>query len=84
MSSFRRLEIAIMFVHTLNGSQIPIPVLVVPQLAASIWNSVRACLRDITYLQRLPLAHPVTGDKNFEISILIGAQITTGILYKTT
>ena len=74
VSSSRRLEVASMFVHTLNGSRIPISVLIVPQLAAPIRNSVRACLRDIPYLQRLSLAHPVTGDENFEISILIGAD----------
>ena len=63
-----------MFVHTLNGSQIPISVLIVPQLAAPSRNSVRACLRVISYLQKLSLAHPVTGDENFEISIFIGAD----------
>ena len=63
-----------MFMHTLNGSQIPISVLLVPQMAAPTWNSIRACLRDIPYLQRLPLAYPVTGDENFEIAILIGAD----------
>ena len=30
--------------------------------------------RSIPYLQKLPLAHPVTGDENFEISVLIGAD----------
>ena len=63
-----------MFVHTLNGSRIPISVLIVLQLVAPIRNSLRACLRDIPYLQKLPLAHPVTGDENFKISILIGAD----------
>ena len=74
ISSSKRLEVASMFVYTLNGSRIPISVLTVLQLAAPIRNSLRACLRDIPYLQRLPLAHPVTGDENFEISILIGAD----------
>ena len=63
-----------MFVHTFNGSRILISVLIVPQLAAPIQNSVRACLRDIPYLQKLPLTHPVTGDENYEISILISAD----------
>ena len=63
-----------MFVRILHGSWIPISVLIVPQLAAPIQNSVRACLRDIPYLQKLPLAHPVSGDKNLKISILIGAD----------
>lgn len=36
-------------------------------------DSPHSELRDILYLQKLPLAHPVTGDENFKISILIGA-----------
>ena len=74
-----------MFVHTLNGSHIPISVLIVPKLAAPIRNSVHTYthLRNIPYLQKLPLAHPVTGDENFEISILIGADYYW-YLYKTT
>ena len=74
VSSSRRLEVPSMFVHTFNGSRILISVLIVPQLAAPIQNSVRVCLRDIPYLQNLPLAHTVTGDENYEISILISAD----------
>ena len=74
VSSSRNMEVASVFIHTLSGSQISISVLIVPQLAAPIQNAVRTCLRDIPYLQGLPLAHPVTGDENFDISILIGAD----------
>ena len=78
VSSSRSLAVVTMFVHTLNDSLIPISVLIIPKLAAPIRNSVRTHLRSIPYLQKLPLAHPVTGDENFEISVLIGA----GNLYK--
>jgi len=74
VSTPNSLEVATLFVHTLSGSRIPISVLIVPKLAAPIRNSVRACLKDIPYLKDLPLAHPVTSDENFEISILIGAD----------
>jgi len=74
VSTVNSLEVATLFVYTLNGSRIPISVLIVPKLAAPIKNSVRACLKDIPYLKDLPLAHPVTSDENFEISILIGAD----------
>ena len=49
-------------------------VLIVPQLAAPIRNSVRTHLGKLSYLKGLSLAHPVTGDENFRISILIGAD----------
>ena len=81
VSSFRAqvtspnsLDVATLFIYTLRGSRIPISVLIVPKLAAPIRNSVRACLKDIPYLKDLPLAHPVTSDENFEISVLIGAD----------
>jgi len=54
-----------------NKGHIPISVLIVPKLAAPIRNSVRAHLAQ---LHGLPLAHPVTSDENFHISILIGAD----------
>ena len=74
VTSPNSLDVATLFVHTLKGSRIPISVLIVPKLAAPIRNSVRACLKDIPYLKDLLLAHPVTSDENFEISVLIGAD----------
>ena len=74
VSSPNSLEVATLFVCTLSGSRIPISVLIVLKLATPIRNSVRTCLKDISYLKDLPLAHPVTSDENFEISVLIGAD----------
>lgn len=48
--------------------------LIVPQLATPIRNSVCTHLNKLSYLRGLPLAHPVTSDENFHISILIGAD----------
>ena len=74
VSSPRSLEVVTLFVHTLSGSCIPISALVVPKFVTPIHNSVCACLKEIPYLKDLPLAHPVTSDENFEISVLIGAD----------
>ena len=74
VSTTRRLAIASIHIHTLNEGQIPVTVLVVPKLAAPIRNSVRTHLNKLSYLRGLPLAHPVTSDENFQISILIGAD----------
>ena len=49
-------------------------VLIVPELAAPVRNSIRTHLNHLPYLHHLPLAHPVTSDENFHISILIGAD----------
>ena len=63
-----------MFIQTLNKGHTPVSVLIVPKPAALIHNSVRAHLDQLSYLQGLPLAHPVISDENFHISILIGAD----------
>ena len=71
--------VATMFVHALNGTRIQISVLIVPKLAAPIRNSVRAHLHAIPHLQKLPLAHPVTGDENF---LFLSGQTISGTSYK--
>jgi len=67
-------EVATLFIHTLNSARILISVLIVEQLAAPIRNLVCTHLHKVPYLKGLTLAHPVTGDENFEIPILIGAD----------
>ena len=74
MSLFRSLEVATLFVYTLKSARIPILVLIVQQLAASIRNSVHTHLSEVPYLKSLTLAHPVTGDENFQISVIVGAD----------
>ena len=45
-----------------------------PKIATPIQNKVRAPIKDLPYLRQLKLAHPVTSDENFEISLLAGAD----------
>jgi len=52
------LEVAMLFVHTLSGSRIPISALIVHKLAAPIHNSVRACLKEIPYVPHGPSTCP--------------------------
>ncbi|XP_065883120.1 uncharacterized protein [Dysidea avara] len=73
-SSARFLQVATILVHTQDRSVIPISVLVVPQLAAPLQNSVRMEVSKMPYLKHLQLAHPVTEDDSFEINILVGAD----------
>ena len=74
VSTVKRLAVASIFVHTLNNIKISVSVLIVPELAAPIRNSVQTHLNQFQYLQDLPLAHLVTSDENFQISVLIGAD----------
>ena len=69
-----RFAVASISVHTLNGGQIPISVLIVPKLTAPVRNSIRTHLEQFPYLEGLTLAHPITSDENFHVSVLIGAD----------
>lgn len=74
VSTPKKFAVATIRIHTMNGGQIPVSVLVVPKLAAPVRNSIRAHLNHLPYLSGLTLAHPVTSDENFRISVLIGAD----------
>ena len=74
VSTVKRLAVAPIFVHTLNGTKILVNVLIIPKLAVPVCNSVCTQLNQLSYLQQLPLAHPVTNDENFDINILIRAD----------
>ena len=74
VSTPKKFAVATICIHTLNGGRIPVSVLVVPKLAAPIRNSVRTCLHQLLYLKGLSLAHPITSDDNFHVSVLVGAD----------
>ena len=61
-------------IETTNGELIPVSTLVVPTIAAPIQNAIPIALSSMPHLQGLKQVHPVTSDKNFTISILIGAD----------
>ena len=70
----QQLSVACVYVETESGESIPISVLIVPFIAAPLQNSVRASVNTFQYLQGLKLAHPITNEDNFQISVLIGAD----------
>ncbi|XP_063416141.1 uncharacterized protein LOC134697785 [Mytilus trossulus] len=70
----RRLDKATVYVETETGHKIPIHALTVPMIATPIKNHIRFIDRNSNYLQDLKLAHPVTQQDTFEISLLIGAD----------
>ena len=52
----------------------PTVVLIVPNIAASLNNTIKTTLSNVPYLKGLPLAHPVSSAENFKISLLVGAD----------
>ena len=73
-SSNRQLRIANINIVTAAGEQIPLRVLVIEQIATPLQNQFRQQIQTIPHLRGLKLAHPVTSDENFAISLLIGAD----------
>ena len=73
-STKRNLDVATIHVETQSSGRIPVQVLIVPKIATPIHIKVRTHITDIPYLRHLKLAHPVTSDENFEISLLIGVD----------
>ena len=70
----RRLPKASVHIESTNGYKIPIEVLVVPKIAGPMKNLNTNSLSKLKYLQKLKLAHPVSSNDVFEISLLIGAD----------
>ena len=73
-ATYQQLAVATVEVETNSGELIPISVLVVPSIAAPIQNSICASVDSMPHLRGLKLAHPVTPDKDFKISLLIGTD----------
>ena len=77
--TIQKLGVATVEVETESGELIPISVLIVLSIAAPIHNLVSTSVYTMPHLHDLKLAHPITSDKNFTISL----QTTTGVLLKT-
>lgn len=57
-----------------TGGFIPMDVLIVPRIAAPLSNVTNVIASKLPYLKGLRLANPVTEDRKFELSLLIGAD----------
>ena len=69
--SVKELDAATIHLVAMDGEMIPIRVLIVPIIAKPIANRCRQSINNMQYLRGLRLAHPVTIDDTFEISLLI-------------
>ncbi|XP_060568771.1 uncharacterized protein LOC132727352 [Ruditapes philippinarum] len=65
---------ATVYLVTDRKKKIPLKVLIVPTIATLIDNTHSSDISSLPYLKGLKLAHPVTHDKEFSISLLIGAD----------
>ena len=70
----QKLGVTTIEIETLAGELISMSVLIVPSIAAPIQNSISTSVYNMPHIQHLKLAHPVTSEHNFAISLLIGAD----------
>ena len=73
-SASRYLPVATINVVTTHGEKIPLRVLVVEKIATPLQNHLCRQIQDMPHLRGLRLAHPITSDEHFAISLLIGAD----------
>ena len=73
-SAVRQLPVATVNVVTTSGEKIPLQVLVVEKIATPLQNHLHQNVQDLPYLRGLRLAHPITSEESFEVSLLIGVH----------
>ena len=68
------MEVASINLQTKSGKSILLSVMVVPDIAVPLRNITNKEVTQLPHLKGLPLAHPVTTDESFRISLLIGVD----------
>ncbi|XP_065896345.1 uncharacterized protein [Dysidea avara] len=68
------MKVACVNIKSRTGELVPISALIVPTIATPLRNAVKLNTTQLPYLSGLPLAHPITQDDSFKISLLIGTD----------
>ena len=68
------MEVALVNLKIKSRRLVPLPVLIVPDIAVPLKNTTNERVTQLPLLKGLPLAHPVTTHKSFRISLLIGTD----------
>ena len=73
-TSVKQVDIATVYIRSDSNEKIPIQVVIIPTIAAPQNGFLTADIRSLPHLRDLKLAHPLTSDDQFHISLLIGAD----------
>ena len=73
-SAVRRLPLVTLNVVTTSGEKIPLRVLVVEKIATPLQTHLQQGVEHLPHLRGLKLAHLITPDESFDVSLLIGAD----------
>ena len=82
-ASNQTLPIATIFLKTVNGSEIPISVLITPRISQPLHNLPFHYVKELPYLKNIHLTHAVSDNQEFDISVLIGADFYWSIVQET-
>jgi hypothetical protein len=74
ISARRHLPLATVYIIIRTGEQIPLQVLVVEEIATPLQIPPRQHINDMSHLKNLTLAHPITAQEDFRISLHIGTD----------
>ena len=73
-TTVKQVDIATVYLCLDTNERIPIQVVIIPKIATSQNSFLTADICNLPHLRDLKLAHPVTSDDQFQISLLIGAD----------
>ena len=73
-SARRHLPLANVRIITCTGQQIPLKVVVADEIATPLQIPLRKLINDMSHRKNFTLAHPITAQGNFRISLLVGAD----------
>ena len=71
----RQLNVVTLTLMTDTNEQLTLEALVVPEIATPFQNNLPSIVPNLHYLKGLKLAHPVTANEQFDISLLIGVEV---------
>ena len=70
----RHLDKANIAIETVDEERVQIEVIIMPKIAAPIQTKAREEIKTLPYLNGLRLAHPISAEDKFNISLLNGAD----------
>ena len=70
----RQVDVAMVNLLTKSEDVVPLSVLVVPNIATPLQNTASISVTHLSHLRDLQLAHTLTAEREFEISLLVGAD----------
>ena len=70
----RQLDVVTLTLMTDTNERLTLEALVVPEIATPFQNHLPSIVPNLQYLKGLKLAHPVTANEQFDISLLIGVD----------